>query len=268
VPVRRAFSTVASLNGLAACSRKPAASSAAGLTANSLLTLTLAWCGLNPLRGSAQTNSRGDSAAVAYRWAATCLMVHSPHKLGFSSCRGSRESIRSAMRRRSSAIIGTTSTRGTVAVAVDALAGGELRDAVQFAEVSATLAGDDRARLVGRPTPPSEVRVLHPAWADDAGCGQCAVADQPTHDGLAYLDGEIPEPAGRGCDDVPAATKLAPITRSTVGVPNRPAIHPGARFPRTEEVKDIVRSSGCPQQIAIFIVAAQVLDQLDPLLKS
>jgi hypothetical protein len=42
-----------------------------------------------------------------------------------------------------------------------------------------------------------------------------------------------------------------------------PMIQPGALFPRTEEVKDIVYSSDCPQQIAIFIVAAHVLDRLN-----
>jgi hypothetical protein len=38
---------------------------------------------------------------------------------------------------------------------------------------------------------------------------------------------------------------------------------PGALFPRTEEVKHIVHSSERPQQIAIFIISAHMLDRLD-----
>jgi hypothetical protein len=52
---------------------------------------------------------------------------------------------------------------------------------------------------------------------------------------------------------------------SGVARSDRPVLQPLARFSRTEEVKDIVHSSERPQQIEIFIVAAQLLDRFDAL---
>ena len=78
----------------------------------------------------------------------------------------------------------------------------------------------------------SATRAAHPAR-----CSSAAYHHRPTQDAAEGRDHRSMSTVGEDVEPLEGESR-------------------GARFPRSEEVTDIVHSSQCPQQIAIFIVAA------------